>query len=449
MKSVLQYLMVFWFGQGWAQTVPPPSAGAEAAVPRLQLTPAFINGLAEEARTNYPGLRAAMARVRSAEANLASVRVWEDPMLMLGGMTAERMMRQEDGDLIHGVEQKLPLFGKPKAAKAAVQAEIAVEQANYDAAFQRLRQTIATATFRVALADELVEIGEQDQLWLEALVKATENRYRLSEASQVELLRVQTDLAKRRDQLTTDRTSREHAAVALNRLLNRPLESRWPRLLLPPLAGPVAFNPKLVSLALTYEPKLKVLGQQVKQSEAAVESTKRQRRPDVSLGIEGRQYSGDGELRQGMFLVRVNLPWLNAPKYRQDIAREKEKLEASRLDQAGYALEVREEIHRLTIRLDALRREALLYRDDVIPRAEQALKSARAAWETNQGMVRDAFRDVLDARRMLLEGRVMFARAVAEQYEMLAELVLCCGLGDLEALQMIGTLPAESEVKSP
>jgi hypothetical protein len=47
---------------------------------------------------------------------------------------------------------------------------------------------------------------------------------------------------------------------------------------------------------------------------------------------------------------------------------------------------------------------------------------------------------------MLLEGRLMFVRAVSEQYQMLSELVLCCGLGDLNALSMIG---AEPETTSP
>jgi hypothetical protein len=36
---------------------------------------------------------------------------------------------------------------------------------------------------------------------------------------------------------------------------------------------------------------------------------------------------------------------------------------------------------------------------------------------------------------------LMHARAVAEQYQMLSELVLCCGLGDLEALQMLSEEP--------
>jgi hypothetical protein len=44
---------------------------------------------------------------------------------------------------------------------------------------------------------------------------------------------------------------------------------------------------------------------------------------------------------------------------------------------------------------------------------------------------------------MLLETRLMYARAVAEQYQMMSELVLCCGLGDLEALEMIGAEPDE------
>ena len=45
---------------------------------------------------------------------------------------------------------------------------------------------------------------------------------------------------------------------------------------------------------------------------------------------------------------------------------------------------------------------------------------------------------------MLLDGRLMYARTVAEQYQMLSELVLCCGLGDMEALQMIGAQPEVS-----
>jgi outer membrane protein TolC len=197
-----------------------------------------------------------------------------------------------------------------------------------------------------------------------------------------------------------------------------------------------------VDFSLKYEPKTLVMRQQVKQAEAAVQLTRRSRLPDFSAGLEARNYTGDGSFRQGMFVLSLNLPWGNADKYRNDIRREEARQRATELDLADWQLSARQEVHHLTVAIDAARREALLYRDEIIPRSEQAQASALSAWQTN----RRTLREVLETRRMLLDARLMYARAVAEQYTMMSELVLCCGLGDFESLQMIGALPAtESE----
>ena len=122
-----------------------------------------------------------------------------------------------------------------------------------------------------------------------------------------------------------------------------------------------------------------------------------------------------------------------------------EKKRAAEFEAQNAAQAVSEEVHGLVVKIAAARREALLYRDQIIPRSEQALASAKAMFESG-----GALRDVLDARRMWLEGKLMYARAVAERYEMLSELILYCGLGDLEALQMIGAAPkTETETKNP
>ena len=88
-------------------------------------------------------------------------------------------------------------------------------------------------------------------------------------------------------------------------------------------------------------------------------------------------------------------------------------------------------------RLEAARRESLVFRDEVIPRSEQALKAAQAAWQGETG----SFYDVMESRRMLLDAELMHARAISEQWQMLSELVLCCGLADLEALEMLSGQP--------
>jgi outer membrane protein TolC len=192
---------------------------------------------------------------------------------------------------------------------------------------------------------------------------------------------------------------------------------------------------------LKNEPKLKLLREQIKQTEATVDLTRRQRMPEVSVGLEGRNYTGDASFRQGMLVFSMNLPWANGGKYRNEIRRDEAKLKAAEYDLGDYELSVRQDVHHLTVKIDAARREALLYRNEIIPRSESALESARSGWESN----RAGFRDVLDARRMWLEGRVMHARAVAQQYELLSELVLCCGLGNLESLDMIDALPRENK----
>jgi outer membrane protein TolC len=419
--------------------------GAPSADPAptntVVVTPQFIIRLAEELRTNHPALLAAEARTNAAAANLAAVRMWEDPIARVGGVSARRDMRANEGDLLYGVEQKLPLFGKPQRARAVARAELATEQANATLQFQLLRRDLAKALFRTALAHHVVEIGQQDLAWLQTMVGATEAKYRAGEATLAELLEVQNELAKRTNQLHTDLALRSNQEFTLNRLLNRAPESPWPALQLPPVAPAIPFSQRLVDLAWKYEPKTLVLRQQIKQAEAAVALARRQRLPDLSAGVEARNYSGDGSLRQGVVVLSLNLPWGNAEKYRNDIRREEAKLRAAELELADWQLAVRQEVHYLTVAIDAARREALLYRDEIIPRSEQALASARAAWETG----RRTLREVLETRRMLLEARLMYARAVAEQYTMMAELVLCCGLGDFEALEMIGALPEDSQ----
>lgn len=410
---------------------------SSTATPVLTLTPELVNQFAEEMLTNHPALAAAAARTNAAAAGISAVRTWEDPMLKFGVMAAEEMMRRNDGDIGYGVEQKLPLWGKPALARRVARAELEVEIAGGEMQFQKLRSELAQALFRTAFAQRTVAIGERDLAYLQTLADATEASYGVGGSSQFDLLQIQNERAKRLEQLKTDRARLTHEQFALNRLLNRDLKTRWPALELPPLAGPVFYNERLVGFAIQHEPRLRMMREQIKQAEAMVAETRRMRLPEVSVGAQSRNYSGNGEWRQAEFMVGFSLPLFNRAKYRADIRRDEAKLKTVEAETADYTLAVREEVHELTVKIDAARREAVLYRDEIIPRSETALASARSAWEAGRGM----FRDVLDARRMLLDARLMFARAVAEQYQRMSELVLCCGLGDLEALQMIGAQP--------
>ncbi|NOS69398.1 MAG: TolC family protein [Verrucomicrobia bacterium] len=411
-----------------------------ASAPPLRITPALVNQFAEEMATNHPALLAARARTNAAAAGIKTVRTWEDPMARVGVMAAERAMREDNGDVFYSLEQKLPLLGKPGAMRKMAAAELAVEVAAEDVQFQTLRSDLAKALFRAALADEALNIAEQDLAWLDITTKIVEGGYRSGSVRLMDVLTLQNEQSKRVEQLKTDRDKRAQAILAVNRFLTRDLAAPWPTLQLPPVADAIVYSDRLASFALRYEPRLRKMREEIRATEDAVNVARKERWPDVSIGFENRNYSRSGELRQSEFMVGFSIPLGNAPKYRAAVRREEEKRKAAEFDAKDYEQSIREEVHGLIVKISAMRREALLYRDQIIPRSEQALASARSMFESG-GMLRD----MLDTRRMLLEGKLMYVRAVAEQYEMLSELVLCCGLGDLEAIQM---LSADSDSKT-
>jgi outer membrane protein TolC len=160
--------------------------------------------------------------------------------------------------------------------------------------------------------------------------------------------------------------------------------------------------------------------------------------PDVGLGVEGWQYSGDGGFRQGMFTLSFSLPWFNGDKYGKDYARDRETIKSAQQEREDQILMVREEVHHLTVDLDAKRRQALLYADEISVRAEQALTDKLNLWGTGKVTLRD----VLDARRDALEAQLTAARATADQYQTVADLMLWSGLESFESLVPLANEPA-------
>jgi outer membrane protein, heavy metal efflux system len=424
MKSI----SLFLFASAALTQAQPPAAGDDTRSNPVVITSQYVARLIDEARTNNPSLRAADSKVRSATFNAESIRTWEDPNGSFGGSvySSKGFKPSEDGNLAYGVEQKLPLWNRPQLARRVAQTEVSMREAELNYRALQLRDDITKALLRAALAQRVVEIGEQDLAWIETTATAADNKYRAGQTALADTLEIQNELARQKDNLLTDRLRLAHEHFSLNRLLNRDPASTWPPLQLPPVAPAIPLSQKLLSLALQNEPKLRVLEQQIIQASASADLTRKNRLPDVSLGVEGRQYSGDGDFRSGMFTLRFSIPWLNGGKYRKEYERE------------DQVLMVREELHHLSVDVEASRRQAILNSDENTVRSQQALASRLSDWEAGHG----TFRDILDARRMLLESELMAARAVAEEHQTLSEMLLWAGLDTLEDLLPLANQPS-------
>ena len=417
----------------------PPAHHLAASTNRVVITADLLADLAAGLRTNHPALRATQARANAARLDADGVRRFDDPTFKLGGSVASPrgFKPEEEGDLVYGVEEKLPLLGKEKAARRRAEAEAATEATRSEVRFEALRRDLARAVFASALAESAVQFGAEDLAWLDTTLAATEARYQVGTSSQFELLRVQNERAKRATQLANDELRRNAARALVNHSLGLEPRASLPAFGLPAVADELAFSSALTDLAEQHAPDVRVLQRELAAATALVEVTRRSQRPDVALGIEGRQFSGDGGFRDGLFTVSLSLPWFNRANYRRDLARDRERLHAVAEDRADVLISLRNEIHHLTVEAETARQEGLLYRDDVLPRSERALDAAHAAWSGGRGMMND----VLEARRMLVEAKLMLARATAEQWAMLSDLAYFCGLPDAMALKTTAPTP--------
>jgi outer membrane protein, heavy metal efflux system len=422
--------------QSRADLLLPRAAPSNAVV----ITTDLINQLVAEAQTNNPGFLAASSRASSAAANAGSVRTWDDPTFLVGGnvFSSQGFSAEQQGDLTYGITQKLPLWGKPSLNYQVAEAKASVSRAEQDAHYRLLRRDVAKQLFATALAEREVQIGEQDLAWLQVTAKEIEARYQAGQVSVADTLQIQNEVAERNDRLRTDRLMLGHQGVSLNRLLNRDFNSTWPALQLPDAFPVIPYSEKLLSLALTNEPQIKVMDQEINEAQAAAKSTSRSRLPDVSVGVLGNQYSGDSEFRSGTFTLSFSLPWFNESKYSKDYQREIDVQKAAEHDRDDQVLIVREELHHLTLDIEDQRREALLYQDEISTRAEQMLASRLADWEAGRG----SLRDVLDARRLWLDSQLTAARDIAGEQQDVAELLLWTGLENTEALTLLVNEPS-------
>src|SRR5262245_39527238 len=97
----------------------------------IVITSEYVSQLITEAGTNSPSLRAADSKIRAATLNAESIRTWEDPAGSFGGSvySSKGFKPSEDGDLAYGLEQKLPLWNRPKLTRRVAQTEVSMREA--------------------------------------------------------------------------------------------------------------------------------------------------------------------------------------------------------------------------------------------------------------------------------------------------------------------------------
>ena len=399
-----------------------PSDGSAEDGGSTLVSATFISKLVNEALINHPKMDAAEARTQAAEAAIHTVRLWEDPQLMLGGTAASRAMRMDNGDIMVGAEQMLPRPGLFKAEKRRAAAEQALQGAEQRMTASELSLSVAKSILELALADGLLQLQGSELGELDSLVIVARERAKGPDASALETLRLESELELRTQTLEAAKRQRVQLGFALSLLTGRSTRVSWPALRLPEKDGAVPSIASLMARLEKNNPALAALRHRIEAAEAGTDAAREKRKPGFMVGVESNIYSG-GDLRDVMVTLKMSLPWFNDPIYKADISRAKLLSAAAGYDLAAEMRSLDAGLAALVAEAESQRRLAGAYRTQVLPRQEKALEATKNAWVSSKATLFE----VLEARRTLLDARMEMERAVAAHHAALYSLTAVTG----------------------
>lgn len=329
---------------------------------------------------------------------------------------------------------RLPIKVRQSARVALEQAKAAGQK--FRAAKFDLQRRVLSSYLDLSLLQEKLRIQRDNVELLKLLSESAASRVQAG-APQQDLLKAQIEHRLAENELVNLQAEANAMRAMLNGMLARDADAPLELPASFPSPRPVAADDAtLIAVAVDANPELAGLAHQVQAGKDALELARLAYLPDISpvAGFTGSvsQFAG------AMLMLPTNIPAIRGAVN-----------EAGAMLRANQAMALQTRRDRAASFVAALymmrnaERQLVLFEQDVLPVAEQALNSSRQAYGAGQ----ISFADLIDSQRMLLEVRLMIAEIKAEREKRLAEMESLAGV-DIETLGQPATQPAASGIDS-
>jgi outer membrane protein TolC len=378
----------------------------------------LLTELRSEAARAHPSSVSGKHKALAAAHEARGVRLWNDPMVGVGFMGAEQMMRADDGDVMIGFEQALPKPGMFAAERAKMEAMRRAEIENSGNAALNAGSEAAKAAIELALADESIMLQQAQIEWMTAIVENAKQMAADPMGSSTDALRMETELAKEKQMLDAVRRSREGYARLLNITLGRALDAPWPALKLPAAPPPVPVAKAEVARIPYANPKVRSMKEMAAAANADTRIADRERLPEIAVGVDAQLYSGTGDIRSTTVGVKISLPWFNDSSYKAKIDAAKSRELAAASDVETMRREIASMVTMAATEAANAAAEARAYSGEIHEKALKASKTTEAAWISSKATLTD----LLDSSRTLFAIRLEQRRMIAMQLAALEQL---------------------------
>jgi outer membrane protein TolC len=381
------------------------------------------------AAENNNELRAAFQKWQAAIKKSAQADVLPDPRFTFGYYTTPLETRGGPARYKYGLSQSMPFFGKlgykeQMALREADGFKAQLDSIKLDTFFE-----VKKIYYEYAYLARAIDITRENIELMQYLERIATTRYTTGSAKHSDVIRPQVELGKLEDRLNSLVDLKTPLAARLNALLDRPsdTEIEFPAAI--PVMSIANTDDSLFEELQAANPKLIFWETVAAKEEAGKGLAERGYYPDFTFGLDVTEVDrarnpgviGDGQ-NPVMATMSFNIPlWLNAREAAVDES--SARMLAAKRSRMGLERRLKADLELALYKYRDAGRKINLYKDTLVPKAEQALGVTMEAFMTGSG----TSLDLIDAEQTLLELQLAYYRALTDQALRLAEIETLVG----------------------
>ncbi|MFO7908133.1 MAG: TolC family protein [Planctomycetota bacterium] len=410
-----------------AEAVPPPAADLAG--------PHAVDVYIAHALSQNPDIEAARKRVDAAAYKVPQAASLRDPTFGVTAFPESVQTAAGQQDVSLTTNQHVPWFGKLGTKADAAESGVNVARAQLAAVELEVIEQVKQAYYELYFVERAIEITKDNRALLLDLVQIAENRYRTGSVSQQDVLRAQVEVSQLDDQLVRLRQRLDGTQAKLARLLHVSPETPVRALEQTPRQQIPHDLERLYRLAVSQRPELHAQLAAAERDRREVDLARLEYFPDLTAGMTwiGTSSAGISPVANGNDPLLLGVS-VNVPIYRKRLeagVREAEsRMVATTREYDSLRDRTAESVKDLYTRAVSRHDLVKLFRDDIIPKAEQTLEVSRAAYQVDDV----DFLTLIDNWQQLLRFQITYHRMESELQQTLAALERAIG----------GELPTES-----
>lgn len=410
------------------------SADSEVAGDKVLQASQDISGnalgvLIEEAFANNPDIQAARATWAQTVEKYPQETALDDPMLNFSYYAESVETRVGPQNYGIGVSQKFPFPGTLRQKGRIVEKEIEIAQIEYEKTARDVIVDLKQAVYEILYLDGAIEITKQNQELLNEILSYAEAQYGNQANGINDAFQAESQLAQLDYDLITLRELRAVQQSVINSILNRPSDEPVPAVAAP-IPQPVTVEiSALDQLVNEQNQEIQIAKMKVEKADESIRLAKRLNLPKFTIGAN--YISTDDALNpqtpdSGKDPIIIgggmSIPlWFGKNKARVRYAQEGKTSAQKKAESVTNQMNVN--LRKTFFRMENAQRLVILYRDHLIPQAEQSMKIAEE-WNRNR---RGSVSEVLEVQSVWFNFNLAWLRARIDYAQSFSQLERIAG----------------------